>query len=257
MTEEIPAYCAVALAGLGALPDTILTRSVVIRMRRRAPGEVVEPYRRRVNLPEAEAIRARLESWASSIEAQITGVFPDMPETIVDRDADVWEALIAVADAAGGDWPGKARVAAVTLVSQSKDDTPSLGIQLLKDLQTVFLGFEQLSTDKILDALHDIDESPWHDLRGKSLDARGLARYLKPYGVHRTTIRIGDRTAKGYRREDLHDPWQRYLSGFPSPERVTEVTEGTEQAKVTPVTHVTHLPEGNPESYQNAKDPEY
>src|SRR5436190_12001456 len=45
-TEELPAYCAVALAGLGALPDTILTRSVVIRMRRRAPAEAREPYRR-------------------------------------------------------------------------------------------------------------------------------------------------------------------------------------------------------------------
>ena len=33
-TEELPAYCAVALAGLGTLPDTILTRSIVIRMRR-------------------------------------------------------------------------------------------------------------------------------------------------------------------------------------------------------------------------------
>ena len=42
-TEEIPAYCAVALAGLGNLPDTILTRSVVLRMRRRAPDEKVEP----------------------------------------------------------------------------------------------------------------------------------------------------------------------------------------------------------------------
>ena len=36
-TVEYPAYCAVAMAGLGDLPDTILTRSVVIRMRRRAP----------------------------------------------------------------------------------------------------------------------------------------------------------------------------------------------------------------------------
>src|SRR5205814_7360441 len=34
-TEEFPAYCAVALAGLGGLPDTILTRSVIVRMRRR------------------------------------------------------------------------------------------------------------------------------------------------------------------------------------------------------------------------------
>jgi hypothetical protein len=35
-TEEIPAYAAVAMGGLGWLPDTILSRSVIIRMRRRS-----------------------------------------------------------------------------------------------------------------------------------------------------------------------------------------------------------------------------
>ena len=43
-TEEIPAYCAVALAGLGNLPDTIASRSILIEMRRRAPDELVEPF---------------------------------------------------------------------------------------------------------------------------------------------------------------------------------------------------------------------
>ena len=47
MTEEISAYAAVAMAGLGWLPDTIMTRSVLIRMRRRNQGESVEPFRRR------------------------------------------------------------------------------------------------------------------------------------------------------------------------------------------------------------------
>jgi hypothetical protein len=51
-TEEISAFCAVALAGLGWLPDTILSRSVIIRMRRRGPGEKVmaRPRRRRRQL---------------------------------------------------------------------------------------------------------------------------------------------------------------------------------------------------------------
>src|SRR5829696_2190146 len=61
-TEEIPAYCAVALAGLGGLPDTILSRSVILRMRRRAPGERVEPFRRRLHETEGHAIRDRLKS---------------------------------------------------------------------------------------------------------------------------------------------------------------------------------------------------
>ena len=37
-TEELPAFCAVAMAGLGNLPDTILSRSVILKMRRRAPS---------------------------------------------------------------------------------------------------------------------------------------------------------------------------------------------------------------------------
>ena len=53
-TEELPAYCAVALAGLDDLPDTLMSRSVVSRMRRRAPSEPVEPWRYRVNAPEAD-----------------------------------------------------------------------------------------------------------------------------------------------------------------------------------------------------------
>src|SRR6478736_8905837 len=64
-TEELPAYCAVALAGLDDLPDTIMTRSVVVRMRRRAPGERVEPWRLRINGPEALALQERLRDWAA------------------------------------------------------------------------------------------------------------------------------------------------------------------------------------------------
>ena len=54
-TEELPAYCAVAVAGIGNLPDTILTRSVVVRMRRRAPNERVQQFRRRLEAAEGHA----------------------------------------------------------------------------------------------------------------------------------------------------------------------------------------------------------
>ena len=49
-TEEISAYSALALAGLGWLPDTISSRAITIRMRKRKPGEKVEPFRRRVHV---------------------------------------------------------------------------------------------------------------------------------------------------------------------------------------------------------------
>lgn len=225
-TEEIPAYCAVALAGLGGLPDTIMTRSVVIRMRRRAPNEVVEPYRRRINGPDAERLGARLAQWAGQVEGGVTNVFPEMPPEVQDRDADVWEPLIAVADAAGEEWPELARVTAVTAVTAKSEDGGSLGIQLLRDLKRVFGSADAMSSHDIVNRLNHLDESPWGDLRGKALDTRSLSYRLKQYQISPTTVRIGGEPMKGYKRESLHDAWMRYLS--PSPDSaVTSVTSVT------------------------------
>ena len=222
-TEELPAYCAVALAGLGDLPDTLLSRAVVIRMRRRAPTESVEPYRRRIHSPEGNALRTQLEDWAATIVHQMASSTPAMPAGVQDRDADVWEALLAVADAVQGDWPTRARVAAVSLVSLAKVGTPSLGVRLLSDLRLVFEDREALSTESLLESLVELDEGPWGDLRGKPLDARRLAHYLRPYGIFSKQIRIGTSTLKGYSKESLWDAWSRYL-GTPAIESETSET---------------------------------
>src|SRR5215217_3774339 len=131
-TEELPAYCAVALAGLDDLPDTIRSRSVIIRMRRRKPTERVDPWRQRINGPEAWPIADRLRDWCNSSASKIT--WPEIPKGIEDRNADVWEPLLAVADLAGSEWPKRARVAAVALVAVAADQKQSLGVQLLTDL---------------------------------------------------------------------------------------------------------------------------
>ena len=130
-TEEIPSYAAVALAGLGWLPDTILSRSIVIHMRRRASDERVEAFRRRVHAPQGESLCRRLAGWAVTILDEATETRPDMPAGIEDRNADMWEALFAVADIAGGDWPSRARAAAVALVAVAREVEPSLNIRLL------------------------------------------------------------------------------------------------------------------------------
>ncbi len=229
-TEEIPAFCAVALAGLGGLPDTLLSRSIVVRMRRRAPAERVEAYRRRLYAPEGHLIRDKIESWAADVAVPIRDAWPQMPEGIEDRDADLWEPLLAIADAAGGKWPRLARVAAVALVTESRDSTPSLNIRLLSDLRGIFGDANTMFTEDILVKLCALDEAPWGDLYGgKSLNARGLSQRLHEYGVKPQSVRTGadaDKTRKGYRREDLWDVWQRYLL---PPEQIsgTSGTSGT------------------------------
>jgi hypothetical protein len=226
VTEEIPAYCAVALAGLGDLPDTILTRSVIIRMRRRSPDEKLEAYRRRVNAEDGFNLRDRVAEWAASIEPFVMDAFPEMPEGIKDRDADVWEPLLAIADEAGGPWPEKARVAAVALVALSKESTPSLGVRLLADVRSIFREDEVLATESIIIRLVALDESPWADIKGKELNDRDLARLLRPYGIRPSVVRIGTATPRGYRAADFVDPWKRYL---PAPPQVsaTNATSAT------------------------------
>ena len=225
-TEELPAYCAVGLAGIGSVPDTILSRSVVIRMRRRTASERIEPYRRRLHSQTGYALRDRLAIWAEQFS--LDGSYPDMPAGVEDRDADVWEALLAVADDAGEKWPSRARVSAVTLVTLSKESTPSLGVRLLGDIREIFGDADQLATETILQRLNDLDEAPWNDLRGKSLEPRRLANYLRPYGIKSKTIRISTSTAKGYTREDLSDAWERYLD-TDSDRSVTAVTNVTNE----------------------------
>jgi hypothetical protein len=217
-TEEIPAYSAVALAGIGWLPDTILSRSVIIRMRRRKVGERIEPFRRRIHEAAGVQVRSQIEHWARECADNITLPKPDeLPPDIQDRDADVWEALIAIADAVGGEWPGRARKAAVALVSVSKEAEASLGILLLTHTKAIFGDAEQLSTDILLHRLHEIDEAPWNDLKGKPLNDRGLANRLRQYGIKPQTIRIGETTPRGYRRQDFIDVWARYVDPPLSP----------------------------------------
>ena len=180
---EFPAFAAVALAGLGKLPDTILTRSIVVRMRRRAPDEHIEPYRARIHEPEGWKLRGMLADWTATVAERLTGHWPDMPPGVTDRPADVWESLLAVADAAGGPWPSRARDACAFLVRDNADRGISLGIRLLADLRDIFDGARAITTEDILARLRALDAAPWADLKGAPLDARGLARLLDDYDI--------------------------------------------------------------------------
>jgi hypothetical protein len=225
VTEELPAYCAVALAGLDDLPDTIRTRSVIIRMRRRKPSERVEPWRHRIHAPQGQQIADRLGTWSKDSVERLA--WPEIPKGIEDRNADVWEPLLAVAEPAAGDWPQRARVAAVALVAAAADQKQSLGVQLLTDLHRVFAGATAMHTEVVLGKLNALEDAPWGDLRGKELDARGLANRLLPYDVHPVDVRIDDVVRKGYRAEDLADAWSRYLSA-PSDASATSATPDAE-----------------------------
>ncbi len=265
-TEDLPSFAPVALAGLGDLPDTIMTRSVVVRMKRRRPGERVEPYRRRVEEPAANVLYMKLADWADTIRGRVLDAWPELPAGIEDRDADVWEPLITVADAAGSQWPNRARNAAVALLAEAHDRPVTLGIRLLADLKKVFGDDDRLATTTVLERLHDLEDAPWANLKGEPIDARFLARTLHKYEIPSAKLlKIDGWPVRGYDRSMLWDAWERYVS--PSPgnsvtavtpvtgreiagESVTAVTENSvtgvtqearKHAEVTAVTEVTEI----------------
>ena len=96
--------------------------------------------------------------------------WPTLPGGIEDRNADIWEPLIAIADAAGGIWPARSREAAVALVTATAEEEPPLGVRLLRDLRTIFGDASQLSSKEVLSRLHCLEEAPWNDLKGRPLD---------------------------------------------------------------------------------------
>jgi Protein of unknown function (DUF3631) len=205
-------YAPAAIAGIGNLPDTILDRAVVIRMRRRAPDERIRDYRERTTRPEGESLRDSLAEWAQEAADRVGDPWPVMPQGVTDRPADVWEPLLMIADLAGGDWPKLAAEACTAFVTGARDDTSSTGTRLLGDLRDVFASADQLFTQTILDKLHALAESPWADYSyGKPFSARDLAELLKEHQVKSRQIRIGEDSRKGYRRADLEDVWARYL----------------------------------------------
>ncbi len=236
---DFPVFAAVALAGLGDLPDTVMSRSIPIRMRRRLASESVEPFRRRLELPVGIVLRDRLASWCDQVSEALYEAWPEMPDGVTDRAADVWEPLLAIADLAGGHWPETARTACTVLVKVVESRESSLGIKLLSDIRQVFAkaDAERMSSSDLLDSLNKLDESPWADLRGKPLNARGLASRLHKYGVRPHQFRTGEAREikiRGYSINGsdgdgggLGDAFSRYLATIAIEESATGGTAGT------------------------------
>lgn len=214
---EFDTFCPKALAGIGQLPDTVADRAITVGMKRRARNERVERFRRR-DLGDAGAVlRDRVADWVEPQAEYLSSLWPALPDDLDDRAADAWEPLLAIADAAGDDWPAQARRAALTLSGHADDDDDSLGVRLLADIRRAFgrSGADRITTADMLDALTADLEAPWATLmRGdRPITSRRFADLLRPFGVRSRTIRLDDgTTAKGYLRQSFLDAFNRYTA---------------------------------------------
>jgi hypothetical protein len=213
--ESFNAFCPKAYAGLDrrVLVDTLLSRSITIRLEKRLASERVDMWIAPLTEPKAIPLRERCELWAAQNQDALALHEPALPDGLINREAEVWWALLVIADCAAGDWPERARRAAIELTAggDDTDDAPDQ-VLLLLDIRDAFAKENTISTADLLAKLNALDESPWGARRrGEGLDARSLARMLRPFKIRPKQVRIGDRTAKGYHRDQFGDAFARHL----------------------------------------------
>ena len=182
------------------IPDTTLSRSIVIEMVRKLPGDKCTDFDH-VDDAGLSDLRQRLARFAHDNAETIATHRPKQPEGFANRVAANWRTLLSIADLCGvGD---EAREAALAIAR--RDDEASLGVELLRDIKSVFeeKRVDRLSSANLVKLLGDMEDRPWSEMptkagRGKPITQPQLANFLRPFEVKPKTIRIGEITVKGY-----------------------------------------------------------
>jgi hypothetical protein len=218
--REFNAYCPKCFAGIGKLPETVSSRSIVIEMRRKSPSEMVEAFRQRDVKQAAEPIRKRLETWkAQGAVNRLEGIRPVALDGLGDRQNDISEPLLAIGQLAGKDWLQRLTAALVTVLKGSQSENVSTGVLLLSDIRSIFTErkAEKIFSEDLAQALTEIEGRPWADWkRGRGFKPNDLARQLAKYGIHPQKVSIGTEKLQGYRQDSFEDVWTRYCSVPPN-----------------------------------------
>src|SRR6266850_345678 len=130
--ERFSCWCPKLMSAIGRLPDTLADRCIVIRMQRKRADEKCERLRKL----ETSRFKEQCEQFVRQHQEAIGAARPEIPESLNDRAADIWEPLLVIADLAGGDWPEKGRQAATSLSASADENNPISS--LLLDIFVVF-----------------------------------------------------------------------------------------------------------------------
>ena len=216
---EFKVYCPVALAGIGGLPDTVLDRSVIVRMDRapkRDPASQRQQAMRHRDLEKLRRLIApQLVAHQSAIEAAMAAPPVVLPQELSDRAQDNWNPLVAIACLAGGTWPDQARMAAVAL-SGKDDDGQSHKELMLVDLRVIvdkgraaavqaWLAWRasgrtampppvlcRFRSAALVAELLKLEHRPWPEYGkdGRGMTTARLAMMLKPFGIQPSSQRV-------------------------------------------------------------------
>jgi putative DNA primase/helicase len=202
---------AVALNEHNKLAATLQSRSIIIKLQRKAPDEVIHrvkpPQDKHDDKDPFNAIRMKCVRWAKDNAERLVGAEPDLPSDN-DRTNDNWRPLIAIADLCKR--PQRAREAAVALTGKKLQEPP-IHEQLLRGMQRLFeRDGGRLPSTHIVQELLAIEDGPWNRVNGAPLNVTLLSHLLKPFDIKPKAARIKGKQAQCYRVEQFVDAFRRY-----------------------------------------------
>ena len=187
------------------LPDTTLSRSIVISMKPRRADDSNEHTAdfNHIDNETFARLRSQLMRWTADNAAALAKATPEIPPGFHNRRRANWVPLLAIAEAGGGDWKKAAWKAALAIEAVADTFDPSIGVELLRAIKGVFEAREKskdpitlVNKDRITSAglvteLVADETAPWATWnKGKPISQRQVAGLLKPYGIKPRTIRL-------------------------------------------------------------------
>jgi hypothetical protein len=203
-----------AIATIGKLSGTMEDRSITISMRRRAPGEHTEKFRTAAYRSSADPLRRQAFRWACDLIPTLKTITPEEPKELNDRASDNWRPLLAIAELCGGEWPARARRAALELSADVDEAEGSAVVDLLHEFKELFQSRDRITSADLAEHLGGQVDKRWAEWRhGKPITQRQIARLLAPLKIKPDSIRVGGTTGtvKGYLMEWFEDAFARYI----------------------------------------------
>ena len=209
--RQFSTFCPVAIAMIGRLPDTLEDRSVSINLRRARTSELIKPLRSD-RADDLRQLARKVARWVADHRKVLAAADPTTG-TLINRPADNWRPLMAIADIAGGRWAKVTR--SIAKSSQAVKQDQSRRIMVLRDIRDFFAAnprMDRVRSAELANALGEMENRPWSEWRnGKPITPASLARLLGPFGIAPGTKRDGDHTFKGYLLPDFADAFAIYI----------------------------------------------
>jgi hypothetical protein len=209
-------FCPKILAGIGHLPETIVDRSIPILIHRKLRTQSCEKYRRR-DRDLAKPIYDSLKTWSANPELLKTlrASRPQMPDYLSDRQEDIWEPLLAIADSIGSDVPRLASEAARALCDNNQDEGSGSHTTYLAAIRKAVGEQSRITSADLIDRLWKAEVLPSRLMEEEEPNRKKIGHWLskliKSYGGKPARqLDFDGQNARGYEAAELKETFDRY-----------------------------------------------